>query len=407
MVEAQVGRRFRVGLVVLVALFAVMIGVFMVGKRANLFRKKLPYETKFDSAEGVVPGNPVRLNGVTVGGVLEVILTPNPADRTVRVIYDVDRRAAPRLRKGTRASIKTIGLLGDKYIDLAGGTADEPVVEIGGTIPAAPGAGIEKLLEGGGDLVTDLGAIARSLKNILSRTEQGKGFLGALTSESEESERLGNSLNATLASLNRILRKVESGRGLVGQLLIDERYGRETGESLRAALHSVQNVFAKIDNSLRTNTGAIPALLADPEGKKKVYQLVDNLSIAAVSLGKVTQQLEKGDGAIPLLLHDEKIGKEITHNLRNFSQSLDSIGRKLDEGKGTAGKLINDPAIFDAANRLVVGIDESSLLRWLVRNRQRAGIRKEYNRERTKAGLPPDGANAADEPPPAPTPQPR
>ena len=407
MVEAQVGRRFRVGLVVLVALFAVMIGVFMVGKRANLFRKKLPYETKFDSAEGVVPGNPVRLNGVTVGGVLEVILTPNPADRTVRVIYDVDRRAAPRLRKGTRASIKTIGLLGDKYIDLAGGTADEPVVEVGGEIPAAPGAGIEKLLEGGGDLVTDLGAIARSLKNILSRTEQGKGFLGALTSESEESERLGNSLNATLASLNRILRKVESGRGLVGQLLIDEKYGRETGESLRAALHSVQNVFAKIDNSLRTNTGAIPALLADPEGKKKVYQLVDNLSIAAVSLGKVTQQLEKGDGAIPLLLHDEKIGKEITHNLRDFSKSLDSIGRKLDEGKGTAGKLINDPAIFDAANRLVVGIDESSLLRWLVRNRQRAGIRKEYNRERAKAGLPPDSATAADEPPPAPTPQPR
>ena len=133
MAETQVGRRFRVGLVVLVALFAVMIGVFMVGKRANLFRKKLPYETRFDSAEGVVPGNPVRLNGVTVGSVLEVILTPDPADRTVRVVYDVDRRAAPRLRKGTRASIKTIGLLGDKYIDLAGGTAEEPEVEIGGT----------------------------------------------------------------------------------------------------------------------------------------------------------------------------------------------------------------------------------------------------------------------------------
>src|SRR5262252_7672880 len=199
MAETQVGRRFRVGLVVLIALFAVMMAIFMVGKRANLFRKKLPFETRFDSAEGVVPGNPVRLNGVTVGSVLEVILTPDPADRTVRVVYDVDRRAAPRLRKGTRASIKTIGLLGDKYIDLAGGTAEEPEVEVGGQIPAAPGAGIEKLLEGSGDLVTD----------------------------SEESERLGNSLNATLASLTAVMRKVESGRGLVGKLLIDEKYGKE------------------------------------------------------------------------------------------------------------------------------------------------------------------------------------
>src|SRR5215472_3926126 len=352
MAETQVGRRFRVGLVVLIALFAVMMAIFMVGKRANLFRKKLPFETRFDSAEGVVPGNPVRLNGVTVGSVLEVILTPDPADRTVRVVYDVDRRAAPRLRKGTRASIKTIGLLGDKYIDLAGGTAEEPEVEVGGQIPAAPGAGIEKLLEGSGDLVTDLSAIARSLKNILGRTEQGKGFLGALTTDSEESARLGNSLNATLASLTAIMRKVQSGQGLVGKLLIDEKYGRETGESLRMAIHSLQSVFGKIDESLRTNTGAIPALLSDPEGKKKVYQLVDNLSMAAVSLGKVVQQLEKGEGTIPLLLHDEKTGKEITRNLRDFTQRLDNIGRKLDEGHGTAGKLINDPALYDAANRL-------------------------------------------------------
>jgi phospholipid/cholesterol/gamma-HCH transport system substrate-binding protein len=399
MAETQVGRRFRVGIVVLFALLAVMVSIFMVGKRANLFRKKLPYETRFDSAEGVVPGNPVRLNGVTVGSVLEVILTPDPADRTVRVVYDVDRRAAPRLRKGTRATIKTIGLLGDKYIDLAGGTAEEPEVEVGGQIPAAPGAGIEKLLEGSGDLVTDLSAIARSLKNILARTEQGKGFLGALTTESEESERLGNSLNATLASLTAIMRKVQSGQGLVGKLLIDEKYGRETGDSLRMALHSVQNVFAKVDSSLQSNTGAIPALLSDPEGKKKVYEFLDNLSVAAASLGRVVQQLETGEGTIPILLHDKRTGKEITSNLREFSERLNSIGRKLDEGYGTAGKLINDPTLYDSANRLAVGVDESSLLRWLIKDRQKSGIKKEYHTALTQTALPQTSVTPTPTPP--------
>jgi len=376
--EYAVGRRFRVGIVVLVALVAVMVGIFTIGKKANLFRKKFPYETRFDSASGLVTGNPVRLNGVNVGSVLEVILSGDPADRTVRVVYDVDKRAAPRLRKGTHASIKTIGLLGDKYIELEGGTAEEPEVEIGGQIPPAPGAGIEKLLEGGGDLVPDLAGIARSLKNILARTEQGKGFLGALTSEGEESARLGNSLHATLLSLNAILKKVEAGHGLVGKLLADDRYGRETSESLGTAIHSVQNIFGKIEESLRTNTGAIPALLSDPEGKKKVYTLMDNLSAAGLSLARVAEGLEKGDGTLPLLLRDEKLGKEFTNNLRNFSRSLDSIGRKLDEGKGTAGKLINDPSLFEAANRLVVGVDQSRLLRWLIKNRQKAGIKQEY-----------------------------
>ncbi len=400
--EFQVGKRFRVGIVVLIALFAVMIGIFMVGQRAHLFVKKFPYETRFDSASGLVAGNPVRLNGVTVGNVLEVILSPDPADRTVRVVYDVDRRAAPRLRKGTRAAIKTIGLLGDKYIELEGGTAEEAEVEIGGTIPPAPGAGIEKLLEGGGDLIADLSGIARSLKNILGRTEQGKGFLGALTTDSEESARLGNNLTATLTSLNSILRKVDAGQGLVGKLLIDQKYGKETGDSLQAAIRSVQNVFGKIDEGLRSNDGVLAALLTDPEGKKKVYTLLDNLTTAAGSLGNAVGQLEKGDGTLAILLRDEKFGKEFTQNLRSFSKSLDSIGRKLDSGQGTAGKLINDPAIFDAANHLVIGIDESRLLRWLIRNRQRAGIKKVYDRENGKAS--PEASDIS--PAPAPLPQP-
>jgi len=400
--EFQVGRRFRVGIVVLIALVAVMIGIFMVGQRANLFRKKFPYETRFDSASGLVAGNPVRLNGVTVGNVLEVILSPDPADRTVRVVYDVDRRAAPRLRKGTRAAIKTIGLLGDKYIELEGGTAEEPEVEIGGMIPPAPGAGIEKLLEGGGDLLADLSGIARSLKNILARTEEGKGFLGALTTDSEESKRLGTNLTATLTSLNSILRKVDGGEGLVGKLLIDKRYGKETGDSLQAALRSLQSVFSKVDEGLKNNTGALAALLLDPEGKKKVYTLLDNLTTAAGSLGNAVGHLEKGNGALAILLRDEQFGKEFTQNLKSFSKSLDSIGRKLDSGQGTAGKLINDPAIFDAANHLVIGIDESKLLRWLIRNRQRSGIKKVYTQEGGPAS--PEALDVT--PAPAPAPQP-
>jgi phospholipid/cholesterol/gamma-HCH transport system substrate-binding protein len=402
--EQQVGRRFRVGLVVLVALAATMIGIFMIGQRANLFRSKFPYQTRFESAAGLIPGNNVSLNGVVVGSVLQVNLSGDPADRTVRVVYDVVRRWAPMLRKGTRASIKTRGLLGDKYIELEGGKASEPEVPIGGEIPAAPGAGLEKFLEGSGDLMADLSGIAKSLRNILGRTEKGEGFLGAITSNSEESVRLGNNLNATLHSLNAILGKIEHGQGLAGKLLIDEKYGRETSASLAGAIRSLQSLLGRIDDGIRTGNGAIPALLADPEGKKKVYALLDDLAMAAAGLARITQNLETGSGTIPILLHDEAFGKAFTRNLQSFSEHLDSIGRKLDEGDGTAGKLINDPAIFDAANRLVVGVDQSWFLRWLVKDRQKAAIKTEYKevvRTRTAAAAS-AGASAAITPTPPP-----
>jgi phospholipid/cholesterol/gamma-HCH transport system substrate-binding protein len=377
--EQQVRRRFRVGVVVLIALAATMVGVFMIGQRANLFRSKFPYETHFESASGLISGNNVSLNGVVVGSVIEVKLSGDPADRTVRVVYDVVKRWTPMIRKGTRASIKTRGLLGDKYIELEGGKPGEPEVPIGGEIPAAPGAGLEKFLEGSGDLMTDLGAIAKSLKNILGRTEKGEGFLGAITSNSEESVELGNSFNATLHSLNSILAKVDHGQGLVGRLLIDEKYGKETSDSLAGAIHSVQSLLAKIDEGVRTGNGAIPALLSDPEGKKKIYDLVDNLALAAAGLVKITENLEKGNGAIPILLHDPQFGKAFTGNLKSLSEHLDSISRKLDDGTGTAGKLINDPSLFDSANRLAVGVNESAILRWLIKDRQKSGIKKEYN----------------------------
>ena len=420
--ESAVGRRFRVGLVVLIALVFVMFGVLMVGKRAHLFTSKLPYQTQFDSAAGLVSGNPVRLNGVTVGNVLQVNLSPDPADQTVRVVYEVDRKIAPRLRTDTTAAIKTIGLLGDKYVELVGGTAGKPVVEPGGDIKAAPGAGLEKLLEGSGDLLTDLGAIARSLKNILGNTEQGKGFIGELFAPGgEQGGRLANNLNGTLTSLNSVLSKIDRGEGLAGKLLADKRYGDQVGRSLQEAVASLRNVFAKFEDGMNKGTGAIPALLSDPEGKKKVYELVDRLSATAGNLAAVTENLKTGKGALPTLLHDEQFSREFTGNLRDLSKRLDSIARKLDGGQGTVGKLINDPAIFDAAHHLVVGIDESALLRWLVRNRQRSGIRKRYATESGKSpNQPPPELEDLDVPPndlvpegralpptPTPTPVPR
>ncbi len=50
----------------------------------------------------------------------------------------------------------------------------------------------------------------------------------------------------------------------------------------------------------------------------------------------------------------------------------------MDEGEGTIGMLINDPSVFDGAHNLVIGVNESAILRWLLKDRQKAGIKKQY-----------------------------
>jgi len=398
-----VRRRFRVGLVVFIALLAFATGIFMVGRRANLFTRKVDYRIHFQSAAGLTAGNAVRLAGVTVGNVTEVALSEKPGDSTVTVTVSIERKMTSRIRTDTTASIKTIGLLGDKYIDLQGGSETAAEIAPEGWIPAAKEAGIEKLLAGGEGLLGDLTEIARSLKVILGRTEKGKGLLGELTSDSAEGQQIGTNLNQTLRQLSVTLGKINSGKTLAGKLLADERYGRETGDALRRAIGSASRTFGLIADDLQNGKGALPALLADPEGRKKVYALIDNLSQAGVSLARVSADLDRGKGLLPVLLHDQEFASDFRRRVGDLTQHLDSISEKLDRGDGSVGKLINDPGLYDAANDIVVGINDSRLLRWLIRNRQKHGIRNRYDRAVVKEkGAPPPEAPEA---PPPPEPQ--
>jgi hypothetical protein len=94
-------------------------------------------------------------------------------------------------------------------------------------------------------------------------------------------------------------------------------------------------------------------------------------------------------------------------------QRLNEISVKISAGEGSAAKLINDPQIYDAVNDVIIGVNESRLLRWLIRNRQKKGIETRYE-ETQKAieeqgGTPPplDEAITSDaEPLAEPTPPP-
>lgn len=380
-----VQRRFRVGLVVLVALFAFAIGVFMVGKRASLFTRKVDYQIRFASASGLTAGNAVRLAGVTVGTVTDVALSEKPGDTTVTVQVNVERRMTSRIRADTRASIKTIGLLGDKYIELEGGSGASPEIPPGGEIAAAQEAGIEKLLAGGEGLLGDLTEIARSLKIILARTEKGKGLVGELTSDSERGRQIGSNLNQTLKQLSVTLEKINSGKSLAGKLIADEKYGRENGQALSGAITSASKLFGKLSTAMDKRDGALPALIADPDGKKKIYALIDNLSQAGVSLARVSSELDRGKGLLPVLLHDESFSQDFRRHLSNLAEHLDAVSAKLDSRDGTLGKFLSDPSLYDAANDIVVGVNESKLLKWLIRDRQKKGIKERYDKEHAKS----------------------
>jgi len=408
-------REVKVGLVILGAVAVLAVGVFLIGDKNNLFSRKNEYYILFGSVSGLKPGSPVQLDGVDVGTVQKVVLPANPRLSQIEVWIDVDRKYAERIRGGpqlpasgglappSQARIKTLGLLGDKFIEISSGAPEYPVIPSGGQIPAAQPTNVDALLASGEDVMDNVVEISASLSTILARMERGEGLLGELTSNSASGQQLKQSLLNTAASMERIANKIETGEGPLPRLLND----RQMADRLASSLDRFESLMAQAQNG----PGLLPGLINDPTSKQKFDETLATLNQMARDLQGFTADLETSDALLPKLVNDEEYGREITGKLNEIVTRLNEISLKLSQGEGTAAKLINDPQIYDAVNDVIIGINESRILRWLIRNRQKKGIEKRY--EGTKRSLeeqgitpPPldEGPDVVEEPPPAPLP---
>jgi len=391
MAKTKQAKSIRVGLLVSGALFVLMVFVFFIGSEQKIFARKNEYEVRLENVTGLAEGNPVKMSGVTIGVIRDIKLPQDPKQRSVEILLMIDRKFAERIRGDSRIRLKKLGLLtGDSYIDVTPGTPRFPPLEPGSIVPAQRQTDVEQLLSSGEDLVDNFVQISYSLKNILARIDRGEGLLGELTTAPETKQRLTDTVLTTLNKTNAALAHMESGRGVMGKLIYDDKYAEQLTASLGSAAQSLQSVTASVQKSFESGEGALPALLNDAEQKKKVTELVENLRATSNNLATFTATMQTGQGLVPRLLNDKVYGDEALAEFTLLVKQLNEVVAKVNTGQGTAGKIISDPAVYESINDILIGINESKLLRWLIRNRQQSGIERRYNeQQKTDTSAPP------------------
>lgn len=379
------GSTTRVGALVLLALAVGSAAVILVGEQSRLFSPKNDYTIEFVSVSGLKPGSPVELNGVEVGTVDKVVL-PQSIDRQKLIVHvAIEKVYSDRIRTDSRARIRSLGLLGDKYVEVTGGSADQARIEPGGQIPTAPQTNVDKLISSGEDLVDKVQSIAHSLDVILRRVERGEGLIGELTSNQEAGKQVTGSLVATMEAVQRVAEKAEHGDGLLGRLVSD-------AELADRFVHTVDELDGTL-SAMRTGPGLAPRLLSDPELAQRFGNTLTSLETSAAAFERTVANLDQSEALLPKLLTDEEYGRRLASELEQLVTRLNTVAAKLAEGDGTAARLLDDPSVYEAIQDVVVGVEESKLLRWLIRNRQKKGIEERYEAEHDEA------SDAADEPP--------
>jgi outer membrane protein OmpA-like peptidoglycan-associated protein len=118
---------FRVGFLVVLALLFLSIGVFLIGDKDFLFSPTYGLKADFQNVGGLNNGAEVRVGGIHQGTVKEIDL-PSQPDGKVTVVMNLRSATRNIIKKDSHASIKTEGLLGDKYVEISFGSAKAETV---------------------------------------------------------------------------------------------------------------------------------------------------------------------------------------------------------------------------------------------------------------------------------------
>ncbi|NQT95605.1 MAG: MCE family protein [Candidatus Omnitrophica bacterium] len=156
----------KTGLVVIVCLGILIAFTVSIGKFTNI-GKQYQIKAAFSKVAGVQNDAPVRLSGVEIGKVDDVqLLYTKDGDTNVLLTLTIDNSA--KLREGAEAYVTTLGLMGEKYIELSPGAKAAAYIKPGARITGKDPLQMEELIEIGQRIAEE---VEKTLGDISSLTK--------------------------------------------------------------------------------------------------------------------------------------------------------------------------------------------------------------------------------------------
>jgi phospholipid/cholesterol/gamma-HCH transport system substrate-binding protein len=291
---AKLSAEAKVGLLVIVGSVLLVLMTFAVGKYE--FGKKEGYtlQADFDSVAGLDIKSSVRMAGVKIGLVDKVELEDSRAKVTLRINPEV------KIQRGTEAMIKTMGLLGEKYVEfvpakkgrsLKPSTVGAAYYQDGERVEATVSpSDVDKLINQLSSISDDIKQVTASLSQVFG-TERGarsmEDMLNDLRQTTANIKDFSNTLRSNgsemVMSLNNL---VASLNGVVGEnrdsIKVTMENVKEASKSAELALASIDSAMRKIDQG----QGTLGKLVND-EG------MYNNIDSAAKGISDATSRIER------------------------------------------------------------------------------------------------------------------
>ncbi len=322
----------RVGVTVIVASVILASLLILMSGSTGFFTHKLILKSYFDNAGGLRVGAPVRLSGVDVGNVAKIRIVDFKDKRLtpVEVTMKVSTKYAFDLRRDSKTSLDTAGVLGETYIDIDSSEAAGSPVQDGDTLEPRFHPDFQEVVRSSQSTLQNMDALLKRLDRIVAFVESGKGSIGKLIYDPTLYDRFSLAVN----DFKSIIDQIAKGQGSLGALV-------NKNEAYDKFLATLDKMNAVIDD-LQAGKGTAGRFLKDPS----VY---NNVNDTVANMKKLTDDINAGKGTLGRLTKDE----ELARKLDNTISKLSDLTTRLEAGQGTVGRLFKDDSLFNNANQVM------------------------------------------------------
>jgi len=294
-------QRTRLGIFLTLAtvLFAIVAGFFVLPKLRD---PGTVYHITFrdTSVHGLVIGSPVKYRGVEIGRVTRLSVSPADFDR---VGVEVKIRPGMPMKSDMMATLVYVGLTGQKYIELSGGTPGSPDLPAHGELQAGRGLG-----ERADDIIVNLETTAKRITELLSPENVAK-FSAFLDNTEKGSAALSEVIQSRQASLQNILTSFEKA---------SLEFAKAT-ERFAPMTEDLSRLVRTIESNSQQTLGNIAQRFSSEEMGQAIKDLRDFLAVASVSLKKVESVLVAQQSELNRTFANLGIAIE---NLSRFSREI-------------------------------------------------------------------------------------
>jgi phospholipid/cholesterol/gamma-HCH transport system substrate-binding protein len=292
----------KVGLTVFAGIIILFVLLIIVGTDEYYFSRTYNLVVCIDDAAGLVKGAPVLLGGVKVGSVEKIEFLPDEKKDNIHVLLKILRSYQKKITTGSIAEIRSLGILGDKYIYISVGKPTETVMPDEATLPYKRGIALDELTKDISPIASELRSVLVNLHRITDSVAVGNGTLSQLVNKPA----LASDLNRVTHHADALLTEIESKEGTTGRLIHD----KELYTELTGTIKSVRNLA----EGLEQGKGSMGKLVTNDS-------LYNNINTAVTDLQKTIKANQSDTTLVGSLFTDRKLA----NNVRSLISELDSL----------------------------------------------------------------------------------